>query len=197
MLMFASPSIWNLYDTGALYDLMTVGIILPFLIIYLIKLMHKEWKYIPYAIVLLFLAVTWHSMGILSVQAGVHLGLIPSEPVATSINLMQVIGMPILMLASFLAGFCVKEWRNIKLEKGTIVALCVLGVLIILFLPLSIFNITGFSFRFAINFAIILTIVVVCLMGVFMNVEKSKFVSGLMLFNVVVSGIPIALTYWR
>ena len=68
----------------------------------------------------------------------------------------------------------------------------VLSGLVLLFLPLSVFNVTGFSMRFGIDLAIIFSILVMCLTGVIKGKSLDYLIGVAM-----VSSVPILATYYR
>ncbi len=208
LIMFASPSIWNLYDTGALYDLMTVGIILPLLLVCIVKLIQKRYQYTLYVIILLLLGVTLHSIGIFTVQPGIANNIIPSESIATlgsnkwqlaapTHSILSIIGIPILILLSALLGWYIKVCKKIKLSKEVVATLFVLSGIIMVFLPLSFVNITGFSMRFAIDLAIIVSILTMCLTGLFLSRVKDNATVLLVSCAIFTGGIPVLLTYFK
>lgn len=196
-MVFSAPSIWNLYDTGALYDLMTVGIMLPLLIICIIKVDKKQWRYIPHAIVLLLMAILLHSVGIIYAFPKVFNGSIVSEQIVPTLGLMQLIDVPIIMFGSFLIGYLTSEWHSVKLERSHIIAGGIMVILMAIFIPLSMVQVTGFAIRFGIDTAIIISIFVMCLMGLFLSKVNDKRINYLTFSAILTSGIPVFITYIR
>jgi hypothetical protein len=157
IVMFVSASVLNLFNDGSIYDLMTVGVLLPLSIFALLSsLKNKKWLII--AGVILLLSVVVHSAAIFK-----RYDLVPqpSTPIPEFITIM-VGGLLLILLLISVVFLIIDKYKYDKKEK---IAVGILGILIVLFIPLSFTQITVWANRFAVDLAIIIAIFTSLLVG--------------------------------
>lgn len=203
-IVLSSPAIMNLYDTGALYNLITVGIVLPLSIISVIEILNGRKRYIPTLVVLINLGIFLHSIGIFSLMAlemqnqanGIQAQVYIPEPKPVLQDILWIAGRPMIVMMLALMAYIIMKWKSIKWTYKLKCAFIILSVLAALFSALALIDITGFPTRFAINLGITITILTMCLAGLVLTLLKNVLLKQVIPLSMIMSGIPILLTYY-
>lgn len=188
VVMFVGPSVLNLFDTGGIFDLMTVGIVVPLgILAFLLAMKNKKWL-VPLGI-LVVLAVGLHSIGIFKSYGT------PAQ-IATPID--QFLGVILGWYMVFLLGFCflalivTKTRENEQRENWFLLAMI---VIIPVFLLFTFTRITAWATRFAVDFAIILGIMGGVMISMVVN-RLSLSTTAVVVCVVVASGLPVLIGYY-
>jgi len=192
VVMFMTPSTLNLFDTGAIFDLATVGVIAPlFLLSVVMYVRSRNWVWGVPALLLLVFSVVFHSMVISAIWGATNLEPNPSlsEFIAT------VLGY--LVTLTFFASIFVFIYKPslFKLNKKVFVLLSGLGGLTVLLTVITFGNFTSYSYRFAIDLAIIMSLLASCLLGMIIRTVNKNVVMVLVCAMVIVGSIPVVSAY--
>ena len=186
IVMFISASVLNLFNDGSIYDLMTVGVLLPLSIFALLSsLKNKKWLII--AGVFILLAVIVHSAAVFK-----RYGLVPQPSTPISDFLTIMVGGLLLVLLIIAVVFLIID--KYKYEKNEKIAASILGILIVLFIPLSFTQITVWANRFAVDLAIIIGIFTALVVGMVLKrigLRPSAFIT----LGVVAFSLPLIVNW--
>ncbi len=196
MVIFMTPSTLNLYDTGAIYDLMTVGVILPMVLYCGVKLWTtKKWYWVFPLLITVALTVGVHTMVLwYGIRSATVERQIPTLSEFASIFL----GFSIILLF-FVAVFWCFQSKSVKIERQAKVLIICLVAIILLMCVLVFTGFVGWSLRIALDVSIVFPLLVACLLGVVLKNNRGKLAWGLALgivcLFVVVASLPITISY--
>lgn len=194
MVMFMTPSTLNLYDTGAVYDLATVGVILPIVLYCVVKLwITKKWYWLPPLLLALVMVVVVHTIVLwYAVRSATAERQIPT-PLEFA-NVFLGYGVVLMLLVAVLWMF---QSKSLKIDRQAKVLLVCLSAFVLPMCVLVFTGFTGWSLRIALDVSIVFPILVACLLGVVLRGNKSRLVWGIVCAFVVLASLPIASAYVR
>lgn len=188
VVMFVGPSVLNLFDNGSIFDLLTIGVLVPLgILAFILAMKNKKWL-IPLTI-LIVLAVGVHSIGIFKSYGT------PAQ-VATPVNefLGVIVGwyLVFLLIFCFIALLVTRYKENVHRENAFLIAMTVLIPIFILF---SFTTITVWATRFAVDFGVILAIMGGVLISMVVN-RLPLSTTAVVVCVVVASGLPVLIGYY-
>ncbi len=190
VVMFATPSTLNLFDTGGIFDLITVGILLPFAVLGIIYILEtRKWYWILLTAIAIGLAVVVHSMLIFQMNPAI------SQP-ATPLNefVMILAGFPIAIILLSATYFVFSKTRFNYTQKY---ALMMLGGVSLIMGVLAFTQLTAWATRFATDLAIILAILAGVMLALVINQVKSRMVMSVIAVLIVLSSLPVLVGYYH
>ncbi|KKM96876.1 hypothetical protein LCGC14_1173750 [marine sediment metagenome] len=192
VVMFMTPSTLNLFDTGAIYDLATVGVIVPlFLLCVVMYAKSRKWEWLVPAVLMAGFAFAFHSMVI-----GAIFGAESIEPSPhISEFIIKLMGFVVAVVLFVLLAMFIYKPALSSLDKKMMVLLSGLGGLVVLLATFSFSDLTSYSYRFAIDLAIIMALLTACLLGVIVKRANNKMVLVAACALVVAGSIPMWTTY--
>lgn len=172
MVMFMTPSTLNLFDTGAIYDLMTIGVILPMLLFCGMQLWAtKKWYWSIPLLVSLTLVVIVHSTVIMkTIAMGNSTGEKAIPTLAEFVGILLGYSIVLLLVVSLVVF--VWNYKRLNMDGKAKLLLACLAFIIITLTILVFTGAIGWSLRIAIDLAIVLPLFVACLVGVILKVTK-------------------------
>lgn len=193
LVVFWTPSTLNLFDFGGVFDLATVGVVLP-LLLYCVLKVAKQGKLtmavVPMAM-LAVLLVGLHSMAILLAWSRDW-----SEPAVPVVEFVSVLfGFVSMILLLVLAFIWFIMRKSIRMDAQEKMLLGILAIVAIALAPFTFYHITSFSVRFGIDLAIVLAMLTACLLGVVLKTNEAKSWAIAMAVVVVVLGLPLVTAY--
>jgi hypothetical protein len=207
--MFISPTVLNLYDTGAIFDLGTVGCLVPLLFVATIKFLRSKvkgkiiWGVI--ASLCLMLCFIWHTMVILSVQNNYTAELAQASTGYGSFEIafdiseyfLFIIGVwSILLIAVILVIIFLKRIK--KLSKESKVVISGYGCLVLLLSVITFSDITGYSIRVGIDLAITISIIGAVLIPFFLKRYKLHIsLISVIIVSIIISSMINLSTYMK
>jgi len=180
-----SPMILNIYDTGAIYDLITVGIIYPLFVLSLATC-NRKLKLIP-VIILAALAIGLHTIGIFmheSLESNIIISYIPLIIIAITV----ITGIVLYI-----------RRRSITKEQYRIIG--ILGITVILLSILAIININGWSYRIMFDTLAVTTMYIISLSVLLLRdkiggrTKKYNLVMSILIIINMVYAIPTMCQY--
>lgn len=203
IVVFCTPATLGLFDTGAIFDLATVAVIVPLLLWCGVRLVVSRKLYwaIPTA-VLGFLSVALHTMRALNITLGIgDVAIEPpmlAEPAPSIVDfslvlLGYVVALLLLVVVIGLAYRC----RNVVVGKDAMVLIGGMGVMIAGMSVLAFTDIVTWAQRIAIDLAIVVAIFASCLLGVVLNKVKKELVTLAVCVFVIAGSLPIMTTYFQ
>lgn len=192
MVMFMTPSTMNLYDTGAIYDLLTIGVILSMTLFCLVKLwVTRKWYWLLPLLVVSVLALVVHTMVIWSAMQSVKAERqIPSVLEFASVFL----GYGIVLLFMGVA-FWIFQSKSLKIASQTKMLLFCLTSVVLPMVVLVFTGLVGWSVRLALDVSIVFPILVGCLLGIVLKGNRSKVAWGIVCVFIAVASFPIVNIY--
>jgi hypothetical protein len=169
---FCTSSTLNLFDTGAIYDLATVGVIAPFFLLCVVKFIgNKKWWWAFLAVILLVFSIMFHSMVIMYI-----IGAKTVEPIPSIIAYAFTLLGEMMTIFGILGIFIlIYKNRSIKLDSKNI-TLLVGFILLIVGLSVCAFTaLTSYPYRFAIDLAIVSSLFIAFLWGLVLKNLKYKY----------------------
>jgi hypothetical protein len=193
LVTFCTTSTLNLFSTGAIYDLATVGIIAPFFLYCTVKFVdNKKWWWVVSALFVLVFSFAFHSMVIRYIFGAT---VVENPPMVSEFFLNLLGGMTIFgILAVFILIY---KYRKIKLDSKNIALLIGFAVLIIALSICAFTSLTSYPYRFAIDLAIILSMFIAFLFGLILKNLKSKLILILVAVIVLAGSYSAANTYFH
>lgn len=192
IVMFITPSTLNLFDTGAIYDLATVGVFAPlFLLCVIMYVRSRKWVWLVPLSLLLGLVIVFHSMVIVEIFGATSVEVSPLvvEFIITLLGYLVAI-----ILFASMSAF-VYNPQLLKLDNKMLVLLVGLGGLSVLLAVFAFSHITSYSYRFAIDLAIIMALLASCLLGIVVKTANKKMVLVVVCALVIVGSLPVVTTY--
>ena len=191
-LMFCVPSVLVIFGNGEIYDLITLGILMPLFIVCVAKsIIKRKWWLFGIAAGLFVLCVGFHSMGIIAGDTQDILNDLPS----VSWFFIGMIGIPTIIFILLMAGGIIAYRKEIKINKEIKIELILFGILAVVLIIGTFTNITNYGDRFGMELPFVLGFMGVLLFGVLWkneNARKLLMFSGLI---VVVGIIPMLTGY--
>lgn len=189
VVMFVGPSVLNLFDNGSVFDLLTIGVLVPLgILAFLLAMKNKRWL-IPLGI-LIALAVGVHSIGIFKSYGSPAQAATPwTEFIAVMLGWYLVI-----LLAFGILGIALKTPKS-KIAPKAYGTLIVFSALIIAGLVLAFTKITPWATRFATDSAVLLGM----LSGVLISMVVNRLIvsqSLIITLIVMLSCIPVFTSYY-
>lgn len=190
IVLFIGPSVLNLFDNGSVYDLATIGIIVPLGVLMLALSLKRRLWLIP-ACILGILGVVVHSIGLFKAHAVQSQSATPIDVfliLMVSVALMVVLGIALMLMPQV-----AKQKPMTKVEKVGLLSLGGLGVLLA---PWAFLSVTQWPLRFGTNLAIVITLLVALLMGyVVTRMQwRGQWLIGLGLLAL---AVPMMISYWH
>jgi hypothetical protein len=190
VVMFCTPSTLGLFDAGTIFDLATVGVILPLMLLCIILGLNKKIWFIPTAILFIAL-ITIHSIGIIP-----YIGDNLVEPSPSLFQFIVVLfGRISTILILLPISYLVFKWKSVGLNKTQKIALLLMVIVIMALVIASFSNITAFPLRFSIDLAIVLAIASSCLLAITVKTVKENMVLALVLTIIVIGSSGVFSTY--
>lgn len=188
MVLFITPSTLNLFDNGSIYDLITVGIVFPFLILSVVRFYtsHKLYWLIPLVVCAgLFFAV--HTMGALGYKNEGN--IIPT--LSQFISIYIGYGLITLLLVVCFYFLYNNKWMITKEIKGLLIC----STIVIVALVILIFTgLIGWSMRLSTDLSIILPLFIACVVGL-LFISHNKITTTVIAVLVVVLAVPNIISY--
>lgn len=202
LVLFATSSTLNLFDNGAIFDLITVGILLPLFLVCMVYAVKTRIPWLWYSMALFPLLVFFHSSSLVS-SVSVHTisigGLKPGVPQsaesAWSIAIMMSRYLVIVGCVSFV--FILQYYKKIKLNSSQKLLLLLVFMAIVSLAVLTALSVSGLAMRFVTDMCILLALFMGCIVGVLWQSIKSKAVLCLIAILIVFGSIPVATTYFE
>lgn len=193
MVMFCTPSMLNLFDTGAIFDLLTVGVVLPLaMLCFVYSIIGKKLYWIIPTVIMMGLAIVIHSMVIFKMHT-TAIEPSPSIPEFLSVFL----GIPILMVLLAVLAIVAVQYKDIKLEQKEKILLAVFSILVLAIIPLSFSDITAWATRFTIELAIVLSIFATLLLGVVLKRSNQRAMTVIAIIFVLGCSMPMLTAYCK
>jgi len=193
LMIFCIPATLGLYDTGAIYDFITVGIVLPLMLFSLAKyIATKKWQWLIGIFIFVGLGITVHSIGILRAVSGVL------EPSPNILEFVAVLFGYIPSAVFFVAIILMlQERRHITFTCKSKMTLMMLVGLTAIFIPASFTNITMWGTRLAIDMAVVVGLLLCCILGILIQTKRQKVVLVILSMAVLVGSLPMIYAYTR
>ena len=206
LVLFVTPSTLNLFDNGAVYDLITVGVLFPLFLLCSVYAVKTRIPWLWYAVGLFPLLVSFHSISLVS-SLSVDLsnsqlviipeGVVVSVPQAIESGLGIIVEMSLFVAAvgciSLLLLF--QRYKEIKIDRSQKMMLLLLFLTIVALGVFMVSGIGGIAMRFAVDLCIVLALFVGCLVGVVWQNTSSKVVLCVMVLLIVIGSVPVVKTY--
>ncbi len=195
MVMFMTPSTMNLYDTGAVYDLVTIGVILPLLLFSGMQLWSsRKWYWAIPLLVLSGMVVMMHTTVIFKViVAGNPTGEVAIPTLAEFFGIL--LGYASVMMFAMALVFLVWWHKNLSVDnKVKALAIC-FAIMVVAMTVLVFTGAIGWSLRIAIDLAILFPLFVACLLGIIIKIAKTKLVLYTSCLLVILVSMPIVVSY--
>jgi hypothetical protein len=187
MVMFVVPSTLNLYDNGGLYDLITVGIVLPLVIYSFLNLLNtKKWYWLVSLLITSILIIVIHTMAVYGSNG--------RQPIPTFSQFALIFSgnMVIWMLVGSLI-IAVRYYKSI--DKNAKLTIVLVSIPVIILAILDFTGVLGWSIRISIDLAIALALLTSCLLGTVCKIFQDKFVLIGVAVLVIGSSFPLATSY--
>ncbi len=190
VVMFCTPSTLGLFDTGAIFDLATVGVVLPLMVLCVALGVKKKRWLIP-AGILCAVGALVHSMAIMP-----YIGAKAIEPSPSLLQFVVVLfGRISLLLLLLPVSYMVFKWKAIGLAKTQKWVLAMLGLVVVAMSVFTFGNLTAYPLRFGIDLAIVLAITTACLVGITVQTVKENMVLALIATILVIGSFGVFSTY--
>ncbi len=187
MVLFMTPSTLNLFDNGSIYDLMTVGILLPIWIYCVVKLWYSKRWYWMIPIVLVILPIFFmHTFAILGGKGNSPI-VSPSQFVSIFVGIMTIV---IIFISAIIV---IPQYYRIK-PQSKYLALILISISVILAV-LTFTGVIGWNIRIATDLGIVLSILGACLLGIVLDLYKRKLIMAAMSLVVLGSSAGLMLDY--
>lgn len=193
MVAFMTPSTLNLYDTGAVYDLITVGIVLPLVVYCFIKLwITKKWLWLlPLLVAVGFLIsihtmVLWEGMMLRNPNAE---NIVPTLPEFVGVFLGYTV-----VLTLLLSIFWLFQAKGLQIRREAKILVICLSAIVVVMCVLVFTGFMGWSARVALDVAIVLPMLVACLVGMALKDMKLAYWLVVGVF-VLIASFPVASAY--
>jgi hypothetical protein len=191
LMVFGVHTILNLFQSGTIFDLITVGVIVPLLLYCVIC---KRWMLIV-AGILVVLAVIVHSTGI-SLISGLGRGGIILEPSPSLGEFLSVMlgYVPALIGVACIVYLIVKR-KELKIDTNHKIVFISIGLMMVGLIVLASTSFTIAPFRFAVDLSVIVGMLIAILIGMSIKIDKSQLFTVCISGLVIVSSIPIIYSY--
>jgi len=198
MVMFMSPSTLNLYDTGAIFDLMSVGVILPLGLFCGMQLwVTRKWYWLfPFSLFVV-LGVAVHTIILLAViQSGKVIEEVTLPILMGSWGI--ILGYAVIVMFVISIVFWVCKYNELKIDRNAkILSYCLFGIVMVLVMLITT-EVLGWTLRIALNLAIVLPMLVACLWGVIINtIRNNRLVLCFVCLFVIIASLPIMMQYMQ
>ncbi len=197
LILFVTPSTLNLFDNGAIFDLITVGILFPLFLLCLVYAIKTRIPWLWYAVALFPLLVCFHSIslvGSVSINSVSLGGIKPPVLQLTGVAWYLVVMMSrlVALVGCIVIMFLIQDYKKIKLDRSQKLMLLLLFMTMVGLGVLALSGFGGIPMRFATDLCIVLALFTGCLIGVMWQSIKSKFVLGLVVILIVLGSLPMA-----
>jgi hypothetical protein len=194
IVVFGTPSTLGLYDAGAIFDLMTVGIILPVLLLSVVKtIATRKWYWLSLAGSLAISFVVVHTAGLFKVG---DIKAFEPHPYLLEFTRTLLGVVPAFTLIG--VGIFVLLHKKFRVSRETHWLYWLFGVMLLFLLPMTFVNILGWQTRFAIDMAIVLSIMAACSLGIMLNnIQKKKVAVVALVTLIVLAGSYPSLNNYR
>ncbi len=190
IVMFATPSALNLFDTGGIFDLITVGVLLPLAVLGIIYIIEsRKWHWVILTAIILGLAVVVHSMVIFKMNPAISQ---PTTPLNEFILILA--GFPVVIILLSATYFVFSKSRFNYIQKY---ALMILGGVSLIMEVLAFTQLTDWATRFATDLAIILAILAGVMLSMVIKQIKSKLMVSVIAVLVILSSLPVLTAYYN
>lgn len=187
-----SQPLLNLYDTGAIFNLVTIGVLVPCILMWLVKIWKGHKKGIVLLLVLLALALGIHSIGIFRLLPR-HIGDV--EPPASLNDLIWLAGRVCVALFLVSLSFITILWHRTRIDRYQSLVLALSSFIVVASAGIAVAGWTAFSTRFAINFAIMFTILSMLVAAICTQSIRSKYIKPVFPLAYILISLPIPLKY--
>jgi len=206
LVLFVTPSTLNLFDNGAVYDLITVGALLPLFLLCSVYAVKTRIPWLWYAVALFPFLVCFHSISLvssLSIDPSISkLVIVPEGKVVTAPQAIESGLGVIFEMSLFVAAVgCMsllllfRRYKDIKIDRSQKMLILLLLLTIVGLFIGMVSGIGGIAMRFAVDLCIVLAMFVGCLVGVVWQTIRSKAVLCGMVVLVVLCSVPVVKTY--
>lgn len=211
VVVFCVPSTLGLFDAGAIFDLATVGVILPLLLLCGVKLVStRKWQWVAPTVALAFLLFTFHTMVVWELLMGSAeatpsaVGSIPQiiaptsavEPSPPAYEFFVVLlGYAVALLLVIAVAGLLQKPKRLQLNKESRILFAGFLLLIAIMSVLSFTDLVSWAQRIAIDLAIVVTLFALCLLGTVVRRARKKLVMLAICVFVVGGSIPLLATY--
>ena len=193
VVVFCGTTVMNLFDTGAIYDLATVGIFVPLVLLAIgnmIESKKKGWLFfiIPFVI----LAFLFHSMVVF--KFGIGTGIAVMEPFPSVDEfVIRLIGYNVLIVLGLSSGYAV--YKNLKFTKWVrfiFISLLLggIGIFALSFL-------VSYPYRLMLDLAIIIMMISCSVFGMAYKSISNKWASIVISVLIMIASVPMVVGYTR
>ena len=191
-LVFCVPSLLTIFGNGEIYDLITLGILMPLFLLCLVKsIVNKKWWLVGISLVLFIFCVGFHTIGIFSNNLTGVVNNLPS----IGWFFIGMLGIPTIIFTLLMAGGILFYKKEIKINKDVKIALILLGILAVALVIGTFTNITNFGDRFGLELPFVLGFIAILLFGVLWSNENARTLlmfSGLI---ILMGAVPMLMGY--
>ncbi|KKM81773.1 hypothetical protein LCGC14_1326480 [marine sediment metagenome] len=197
LVMFMSPSTLNLFHTGAIFDLVTVGVLLPSVIYCCLRLLPgRKWHWAIPIVILGGLVLFLHTMGIW--RGGFEWGGLGEQSIPTMKEFIEVvIGVSMFAFAALSITIFLAKYKHFKMSRNDKVLLIGLSSIVLLMGVLVFTGIIGWSLRIALDLAIVFPLAIACVLGVAIRRVKNEVIWAALFAIVIAGSIPQLTNYYN
>jgi hypothetical protein len=186
LVMFCIPSTFVMFNNGTIYDLATVGVLYPLLLLFVVKsVATRRWFWLSLAVIFTIICVGFHSVSVFYRSQDLVYETVP--PFASLF--LAFMGVLTTVFLVFCIISLVFNRHKIILERRQL-TLVVLVVGTVIALGITAFTgVTYFSTRVALDLSMVMAMLSAVLFGIMVKYEKEKYVAGILVFVVVIGSV--------
>lgn len=191
-LMFSVPTTLTIFGNGEIYDLITLGILMPLFILCVAKTaINKKWWLFGITILLLVFCVGFHTIGIINSPQDSVDNSLPS----VSWFFTGMLGITTIIFILLMVGGLIAYRKEIEINKETKIALILLGSLAVVLVVGTFTTITKYGDRFGMELPFVLGFIAVLLFGVLWKNENTRMLLGFSTLIIIMGLVPMLRGY--
>lgn len=189
LVIFPSSVVLNLFDTGAIFDLLTVGVLLPFGLFCYLSIGKRFIRIICFALILILL-VGIHSIGIVRVTTIMQ----PATPISAFAS--QFLNYQFIILFGVtIVGLIL---QRTPIDKKCKLLVTIFLLIIAIFSIFAFTNLSYWATRFATDMAIVVVLLEAVLFGIFIANDHPRNIIKISLVAIlVIVSLPNCFLYYR